>query len=92
MNGFSVYVLQSEKDGNLYVGSTISLSDRLMRHANGSVRSTRFRRPMKLLHVEVHPSRSSAMTRERYLKSSQGGSDLKRQLLGKQYSSKNIPW
>ncbi len=87
---YSVYVLQSVRDGNLYVGSTNNLTDRLQRHARGQVRSTRHRQPMKLLHVEEHSSRRSAMQRERHLKSPQGGSDLKRQLLGKQYD-KRVP-
>jgi len=42
------YVLQSEHDGNFYVGCTKDLKLRFDHHQKGQVESTRQRRPLKL--------------------------------------------
>ncbi len=75
-----VYVLRSEKDGRLYTGVTSDLPRRLREHRNGSVRSTRARRPLILVYTEEFESKQVAHRRERYLKTPEGGA-LKQELL-----------
>ena len=64
-----VYVLRSVADGRCYVGQTRNLADRVRRHNEGLVRSTRERRPLELVHFEVFATRGEAVRRERELKS-----------------------
>ena len=65
---FSVYILESLKDGTYYVGSTNNLEDRLKRHNDGRVAYTKSKRPWKLVYSEEHPDRSSAAKREYEIK------------------------
>jgi len=69
---FHVYILRSQKDNKLYTGYTKNLSDRLFRHNNGLVRSTRNRRPFKLIYSEGFCSKTEALKREKFLKSLEG--------------------
>jgi len=48
----SLYILQSEKTGQYYVGSTNDLDRRLAEHMRGQTPSTRKRGPWKLVHRE----------------------------------------
>ena len=66
---FYVYILKSLKDGSYYVGSTSNLENRLKRHNEGRVISTKSKRFWKLVYSEEHPTRSSAAKRESELKS-----------------------
>ncbi|GAB4329440.1 MAG: hypothetical protein Kow0037_04580 [Calditrichia bacterium] len=77
---FYVYVLLSEKDGKFYIGQTNNLEKRLSRHFNGYVKSTRHRRPLKLLFFEEHSNRNLAMNREEFLKSGLGHQFIKSKL------------
>ena len=70
---YYIYILRSLKDGKLYTGHTSDLVERLLRHNEGRVKSTKNRRPLELIYFEEHDSRSSAMKRESYLKSPEGG-------------------
>jgi putative endonuclease len=63
-----VYVLQSEKTGKFYIGETANLEDRLARHHEGRVPSTKAGRPWKMIHVERFERRLDALSRERELK------------------------
>ncbi|MEK7111153.1 MAG: GIY-YIG nuclease family protein, partial [Patescibacteria group bacterium] len=45
------YVLQSEKDGNLYIGFTDNVEKRLREHNEGINISTKSRVPFKLLEL-----------------------------------------
>ncbi|MBU1954263.1 GIY-YIG nuclease family protein, partial [Patescibacteria group bacterium] len=47
-----VYVLKSELDGRLYIGQTNNVEKRLIYHNSGWVKSTRNRRPLKILYKE----------------------------------------
>ena len=67
-----VYVLQSEKDGNFYVGYTTDVQKRLGEHNSGKVCSTRRRVPMKLIYWEGCISQKDAARREKYLKTAWG--------------------
>lgn len=74
------YVLLSERDGKFYVGSTSDLRQRLREHNAGRVRSTAYRRPLRLVYYEACLSSQDAHRRERYLKSGRGGRYLKQRL------------
>lgn len=65
---YTVYILYSYKDKNLYVGQTNNLNLRLKRHNAGHVISTKLRRPLELLYSETCTSRLESMTREKYYK------------------------
>lgn len=67
-----VYILRSDKDGGYYVGMTNNLKDRLTCHNAGRVRSTKSRRPFKLVHSEEFSTRIFAREREKYFKSYEG--------------------
>ena len=77
---FSVYVLQSLKDGELYVGFTDNLRKRLGKHNAGRVFSTKMRRPLKVIYVEVCFDEQDARAREKYLKTGTGKRFLKYRL------------
>ena len=77
---FYVYTLLSLKDHKLYTGFTINLKNRLSRHARGEVRSTANRRPLKLIHYEYFIDEGDAKSREIFLKSGFGRSNLKKAL------------
>ena len=72
-----VYVLQSEKDGRLYVGMTMDVDKRVAAHNAGRTKSTKGYRPWKLIHFEEYPDRLTARKREIYLKSGFGKQWLK---------------
>ena len=74
------YVLLSEKDGRFYIGSTGDLRERLREHGKGRVRSTAYRRPLRLIYYEACLSADDARRRERYLKTGRGGRYLKQRL------------
>jgi putative endonuclease len=65
---YYLYILESLKDRTYYVGSTNNLKDRVERHNQGRVNSTKPRRPWKLVYTEEHPDRSSAAQRESAIK------------------------
>ena len=74
------YVLLSERDGKFYIGSTGDLRNRVLLHNKGAVRSTAYRRPLRLIYYEACLSVDDAYRRERYLKSGRGGRYLKQRL------------
>ena len=71
-----VYVLRSEKDGKLYVGSTSNIEKRLSTHNTGKVRSTKSRKPLSLIYQENYESITVARKRELFLKTGQGRKEL----------------
>ena len=72
---FTVYILQSLKDGGYYVGMTQDIAHRLTYHNKGYVCSTKIRVPFKIAHVEAYNTRKEARDREKYLKSYQGSKE-----------------
>ncbi|OGG08372.1 hypothetical protein A3D05_05995 [Candidatus Gottesmanbacteria bacterium RIFCSPHIGHO2_02_FULL_40_24] len=66
---FFVYILKSIKDGKYYIGQTNNIDFRLIKHNQGEIKSTRNRRPLKLIYFEKFISRAEAMHREQKLKS-----------------------
>ena len=77
---YYVYVLQSGRDTNLYIGYTHDLRRRITEHTAGKVVSTKHRRPLKLLCYEAYMHKAEAQRREDYLKSSDGKKDLQKRL------------
>lgn len=78
MEGHYVYTLLSLKDKKFYTGKTNNLRNRLQQHARGEVKSTKERRPLKLIHYEYFIDKKDAEAREIFLKSGFGREQLKR--------------
>lgn len=77
---FYTYILESQKDGDRYIGYSQQLKERVEEHKKGSSFATKFRPPFKLIYYvyyEACLNKQDAIRRERYLKTTQG-----RRLLG----------
>ena len=68
MTKYVVYLLKSEKDGRYYIGYSSELERRLMEHERGKVRSTRSRRPLRLIGFRTFSVREAARYFEYSLK------------------------
>jgi putative endonuclease len=77
---YYTYVLKSERDNRLYIGSTSNLSRRINEHNRGKVRSTKGRRPFSIVYHEEYEDKTSARKRELFFKSGQGRLFLKTKL------------
>jgi len=77
---FYTYVLQSKKNGEMYIGYTKDLKNRLVEHNEGLNLSTKRHRPWNIIYYEACLDQDDARRRERYLKTTQGGRLLKRRL------------
>ncbi|MFA6437140.1 MAG: GIY-YIG nuclease family protein [Candidatus Paceibacterota bacterium] len=77
---YYVYVLRSLKDGCFYIGFTNNLKRRFSQHNSGQVKSTKSRRPFKIMYYEAHTSKKDAKRREQYFKSTKGKSTLRQML------------
>jgi len=66
---YYVYVLKSLKDQKIYTGYSSDLKRRFLQHQSGLVKSTKNRRPIKLIYYEAFLDKKDAQNRERYLKS-----------------------
>ena len=77
---YYVYVLLSDEDNHFYIGFTENVKQRLDEHNTGKNASTRSRRPFRLMYFEGHTSKSDAIRREGYFKTSKGKTTL-RQIL-----------
>jgi putative endonuclease len=77
---YYVYILYSEKDGKLYIGSAPDLKKRKEKHDNGYVLATKFRRPLKLIYYEAYLTQQDAKRREIFLKGGKGHEEMKIQL------------
>lgn len=69
---YCVYILRSEKDGKRYIGFTDNLRRRFTEHNNGLVKSTRNRRPLKIIYTEEYTDKKEAMEREEFFKTHPG--------------------
>ena len=74
---YIVYVLKSERDLKRYIGVTNNLEERFFEHQSGLVKSTKNRRPLRLVYTEEYENKSVALTREKFFKSGQGREYLK---------------
>ena len=77
---YYTYVLYSVRDGRWYTGATRNLRERVREHESGRVRSTRHRRPFRLIYYEACLSEADARRRERYLKTGRGKRYLRQRL------------
>lgn len=77
---YYVYVLLSLIDKGFYVGFTSDLKNRLQQHARGEVKSTKNRRPLKLIHYEYFIDKKDALSREIFLKSGFGRDQLRKSI------------
>lgn len=76
-----------------YVGITkLQPLDRLKRHNNGDVYSTRWGRPWALVHSESFRNYAEARAREKQIKSWHGGNAFKKLLTSAAGSSKGRTW
>jgi putative endonuclease len=81
---FTVYILENPQ-GQLYVGQTDDLSQRLQDHNSPIKIGRKFTHkngPWKLVWSEPHPTRAEAMARERQIKSMKSSRWIRQNLLG----------
>lgn len=77
---YIVYVLQSLKDSNLYIGCTSNLNNRLKHHNSGNVKSTKYRKPLRLIYKEIYYNKYIAYKQERYYKTPKGKKEIKEKI------------
>lgn len=65
---FYVYILKSEKDKSIYIGSTKDLEKRLSDHNAGRMKYTKSHTPFKLVYYEAYLLEKDARHREQNLK------------------------
>ena len=75
---FFVYVLQSQKNQQYYIGHTNDLERRIEDHNWGKSRSTRNRGPFNLRYKEFQSTKPEAIKRERQIKRYKGEEAFKR--------------
>jgi putative endonuclease len=66
------------KDGKHYIGYTNDIQRRLEEHNSGKNKSTRHRRPFKIIYKEQFFNLSEARQREREIKKYKGGNEFKK--------------
>lgn len=65
---WTVYIIQSTKTGEIYIGYTNKLKRRLNQHNVGKSFSTKTKGPWVLIYAETYRSREDAKIREQRLK------------------------
>ncbi|XOV66583.1 MAG: GIY-YIG nuclease family protein [Fluviicola sp.] len=65
---YSVYILYSQTHDRYYVGQTNNLENRIERHNNGYVKSTKAYRPWIIVYTEEFLERTPAVRREAQIK------------------------
>ena len=69
---YYTYILKSDKTDEFYTGATDNLRNRVTDHNKGKVRSTKYKRPLKLIYFEGCLNKDDAFRREKYLKTTIG--------------------
>lgn len=77
---FYVYILQSSKNNDVYVGFTNNLKNRFNLHNSGKVKSTKAYQPWVLGYYEAYKSKFDATKREKELKTHAAKSELLKRL------------
>jgi len=77
---YYVYILESLKSGNFYIGHTSDPKKRFKEHNNGRSQATKPFRPYKLIFYEAFLNKTDAKNREEYLKSGYGRRTIKKLL------------
>jgi len=80
---FYVYFLKNKSGDRIYIGSTEDLNSRLDKHNKGYVKSTKAYRPWTLEGHETYNTRSEAVKREYFLKTSQQRVFLRKKYIDK---------
>jgi len=75
-----VYILQSQKDKQLYIGCTKDLQKRIREHNTSKVEATKKRKPMDLIYYEAFINKSDAFLREQWLKTGWGRNHMQKML------------
>jgi len=78
---YYVYILKSNKTGEIYTGQTSDLKRRLEWHNNGLQKSTKHAIPWQVIYSEKYGNRSEAIKREKFLKSGKGREIIKKEIL-----------
>lgn len=65
---YSVYILQSEKNGSYYIGYSHDVFARLATHNAGLVTATRYKRPYRIVYTEGYEIETDARKREYFIK------------------------
>ena len=76
---YYIYILKLASQ-QCYTGYTENLKRRIAEHVEGKVKSTKYKRPIKLIHYEAYILKSDAVRRERFLKTTEGKRLLKQQI------------
>jgi len=77
---YPCYVLYSEKDKKRYTGLTENITERLKEHNDGMVKSTSWRRPLRMVYYEWCEDMRDAVHREKYLKTYYGKHYIKNRI------------
>ena len=62
---YFVYILQSEKSGKYYIGSTGNIERRLLEHNSGKTKSLKYSRPLRIVFRKEFVEESDAKQVER---------------------------
>ena len=65
---YSLYILRSKKDYNIYIGVSSNLKKRIEEHNSGKSFATSFRLPFELIYCEIYKDKRDAFNREKMLK------------------------
>lgn len=79
---YSVYILWSISAKKYYIGHTNNVERRLEEHIEGLKGYTEKYIPWSLEHIEMFPTRSEAMQKEKYLKSLKSKTKIKDYIAG----------
>ncbi|KKQ18535.1 hypothetical protein A2617_01095 [Candidatus Daviesbacteria bacterium RIFOXYD1_FULL_41_10] len=78
----TTYILQREKDGKFYIGSTTNIENRIKKHNSGQSRYTKNKGPFRIVYQEQYETLSEAKKREYYLKSLKSRKALEKLIKG----------
>ncbi len=78
---YFVYIIQSQIDESYYVGITEDIKQRLQDHNSGSAKYTSSKKPFKLIWYCAFPSKTKALSFEKYLKHGSGFAFRNRHLI-----------
>jgi putative endonuclease len=81
---YCVYILLCS-DNKTYIGCTNNLKDRIKRHGNGEITSTKNRLPVKLISYFTFCNKYTAYKFEKYLKSGSGRAFIKKHMFVEKY-------
>ena len=77
---YYTYILESDKTGKWYYGSTADLRRRLFEHNNKKVTSTKSGIPWKVIYAEKFNTKTEAQLREKHFKNTRNKAYLSRVL------------